>query len=63
MSIERIVWGLKKPDEFGLFHDSRSDVKTLAKCIILLRDKVNELIDKNNDLEKEINQLKNNQIK
>lgn len=46
--IKRITIKLRKPDNTGIFHDSRGDIRTLSKVCNELIDKVNELIDKTN---------------
>lgn len=38
----------------GLFHDTRADVDTLAKALNKCIDKINELVEENNKLKKEI---------
>lgn len=48
--MEKISFKIIKPDEMGIFHDSRKDVRTLAKVVNLLIDKVNTLIEENNKL-------------
>jgi hypothetical protein len=50
--VEKIKIRCVKPDESGLFHDSRGDARKLAKMVNLLVDKVNELVDENNRLNK-----------
>lgn len=49
--------------EPGLFHDSRKDVKIIAKVVNMLIDKVNELIEENNRLRKMIEPKNVNQSK
>lgn len=56
MSIEKIKLRIIKPDDTGMFHDSRKDSRTLGKAINMLIDKVNELVEANNQLQ----QLQNN---
>jgi|CXWK01.1.fsa_nt_gi hypothetical protein len=48
--MEKIKTKLVKASETGLFHDSRGDVRKLAKVVNMLVDKVNELVDENNRL-------------
>ncbi len=55
MIIKRITSKLRLANNRGLLHDSRNDVRELAKTCNLLIDKVNELTDKVNELEKERN--------
>lgn len=57
MTVEKIKLRIIKPEDVGLFHDTRKDVRTLGKAINMLIDKVNELIVSNNELQ----QSKNNQ--
>lgn len=45
---------LRKPDETGIFHDSRHDVKVLSEACNILIDKVNELTNKVNELETQL---------
>lgn len=42
----------------GLIHDSRGDVRILAEAVMLLTDKVNELVDSNNVLERELDAMR-----
>lgn len=55
--IERIKTKIRKTDSIGMFHDSRSDVRILAKLVNTLIDKVNELTDANNDLQDKLDRL------
>tara|TARA_R110002050_G_scaffold155055_2_gene283054 strand:+ start:231 stop:410 length:180 start_codon:yes stop_codon:yes gene_type:complete len=43
--MEKIKIRIIKPSENGIFHDTRGDVKKLAKISNLLIGKVNELVD------------------
>ena len=52
--MEKIDFRIIKPDTIGIFHDSRKDVRTLAKVCNHLIDKVNELIDENAKLKKQL---------
>lgn len=52
--IDKIKIRVNKPSESGLFHDSRGDAKRLGIMCNILIDKVNELIEANNRLEKEL---------
>lgn len=51
--IEPITWNVRKPNDGGLFHDTRGDIATTMKCIRLLIEKVNELVHAVNELRKE----------
>lgn len=51
--IEKINVKLVKTDSIGIFHDSRKDIRALAKIVNVLIEKVNQLIDN-----KKSNQLK-----
>jgi len=48
--IEKISVSLKKSSEIGLRHNSREDVRSLAKICNILIQKVNELTDEINRL-------------
>lgn len=50
--MKRIELKLKESDGIGIFHDSRGDIKKLAKVINLLIIKVNELVDENGQIQK-----------
>ena len=52
--MKRLDLHLRKPSTSGIFHDTRKDVQTLSKCINILVDKVNELVNENNKLRKKI---------
>ncbi len=47
--IKEIKESITNSDSIGLTHDSRKDVRALAKMINILIDKVNELIEEIND--------------
>ncbi|MNC52567.1 hypothetical protein D3C75_1019200 [compost metagenome] len=42
---------LRKPQNTGIFHDSRGDSEKLREVCNILIDKVNELVNKVNELE------------
>lgn len=52
--IQRLKLSLKRVGEPGLFHDSRKDVRLLAKCINEITSKLNEVIDDNNKLRQQL---------
>lgn len=43
--MQKLKTKLKNTSDYGLFHDSRADVRLLKNVINLLHDKINELID------------------
>lgn len=45
MTIKKIKKKLRPSEEGGLFHNSRGDVRRLAKVLNEVVDKVNELVD------------------
>ena len=61
-SVKQLKFKIRLTGGGGLFHDSRSDVKTLTKALKLTADKVNELVQVVNEQSKEIENLKD-QIK
>lgn len=42
----------------GIFHDSRADSRLLMQCINKIVQKLNEVVDENNNLKTEIEKLK-----
>ena len=48
--IERMTQVIRSSDSGGLFHDTRGDVKILAKTLNAIIEKQNELIDVVNKL-------------
>lgn len=56
--ISKIRLRLNRVGEVGLFHDSRSDVRTISRYVNQLADKLDEVIDENNKLRNELNELK-----
>lgn len=48
--IEKLEINIRKKDEYSLFHDTRGDVRILAKAINEIADKQNEIIDAINKL-------------
>jgi hypothetical protein len=50
--IKKLDIKIRKSDNRGIFHDSRSDVNTLMKICVELINKVNELTDELNELKK-----------
>lgn len=48
--MEKIKIKVIKSEGRGIIHDSRADVRNLAKMVNLLIDKVNTLVDEINDL-------------
>jgi len=50
--MEKIKLRVVKSSETGLFHDTRGDVRKLSQVVNTLIDKVNELVDENNRLNK-----------
>jgi len=50
--METIDIKLRPSGGSGIFHDSREDVRRIAKVVNLLIDKMNELIEENNELKK-----------
>jgi regulator of replication initiation timing len=59
--MEKIDFRIIKPETIGLLHDSRKDVRTLAKVCNHLIDKVNELIEENNRLQINVQKISNQQ--
>jgi len=51
--IQKIKVRINRSEDRGVFHDSRKDSRTLGEAINILIDKVNELVETNNRLEKE----------
>lgn len=49
---------LKRTGEPGLLHNSRKDVVLLMEVINAIHNKVNELIDENEELKEQIEELK-----
>jgi len=49
----KITKKLKRMGESGLFHDSRADVRLIAKYCNSLVDKINELIDEIETIKKD----------
>ncbi len=56
--IKRLTNRIGNSDGIGIFHDTRGDVRTLAKMCNMLTDKVNELVNAVNYLEEENRKLK-----
>lgn len=56
--IAKIRERLKRVGESGMFHDSRSDVRTISRYVNQIADKLDEVIDENNKLKSEIQKLK-----
>ena len=52
--IKKIKMRLQITKESGLFHDTRRDVRILCQCINKLEDKINELIEANNELQEKL---------
>lgn len=48
---------IKNSDSIGILHDSRKDVRTLARMINILLEKVNGLVEANNNLEEKIQDI------
>lgn len=48
--IKRITQKIRPSDGYGLFHDTRGDVNTLAKVMNEMIEKQNEIIDAVNEL-------------
>jgi len=57
--MDKLKLPLRRTSEPGLFHDSRADVKLLMRVVNAIHDKVNELIDENEELKEQIELLKN----
>lgn len=55
--IKRINTKIRKPNDTGIFHNSREDVAVLGKVCNELIDKVNELVDKVNELENKVKKM------
>lgn len=58
MNIQKINKTVKKPDSIGIFHDTRKDAKVIRYVLNILINKVDELIESNNELHKELTKLK-----
>lgn len=58
--IKRINMKIRKPNDTGIFHNSRADAAVLGKVCNELIDKVNELVDKVNELENKIKKMEVN---
>ena len=54
MSIKKITFRLGDSDSYGFTHDSRTDVRNLAKVCNVLIDKLNELAEEVNKLKHSI---------
>jgi len=48
--IKKFLKRMRPPEDRGLFHNSREDVRTIATYCNELADKVNELVDEVNKL-------------
>lgn len=51
--IKKIRMKLRTTGEHGIFHNTRNDVRSLAEVCSGLTDKINELIDKVNELDRD----------
>lgn len=49
--IEKITLYVRSSDSVAIFHDSRSDVKALAKVLNTCIEKVNEIVDTVNEMQ------------
>lgn len=58
--MKKITKRFVSSEGYGIFHDSRQDVRTLLEIDNILKDKVNELIDYTAKLEARIKQLEGN---
>jgi len=55
--MEKLKLNLRITSDKGMFHDSRADSRLLMKCVNIIVEKLNEVIDENNKL-KEIIKIK-----
>lgn len=55
---DKLNLNLRKVAEPGIFHDSRKDARLLAECINKIVKKLNEVIEENETLSKQLKKLK-----
>lgn len=49
--IEKLKYRIKIHPDNGLFHDTRGDVSAIAKYLIILTNKINEIVDVVNSMQ------------
>ena len=56
--MEKLKFKLRQSSSVGIFHDSRADSRAIMKVLNLAIDKIDELVESNNNLQQQVEDLK-----